>query len=271
MKLGIFAKTFERPTVEGIFEAVGAYDLECVQFNMSCAGLSSMPDEIDPAVITRIHTAAQASGVEITALSGTFNMIHPDPQERQEGLRRLRILAAACQGLGASVITLCTGTRDPVNMWRRRPENDSPQAWSDLLQAVEAALLIAEEEQVILAFEPEHANVVNSAGRGRALLDAMRSPRLKVVMDGANLIDPGGDQKRVLEEAFDLLGEEIILAHGKDRTADGGFCAAGQGILDYTHYLRLLQTRASSAPLILHGLAEAQVTASLQFLNGRVG
>ena len=267
MKLGIFAKTFERPTVEEVLEAVRAHNLACVQFNMLCAGLPSMPDTIEPAVIARIQSAAQSAGVELAAMSGTYNMIHPDPHKREQGLRSLRVLAGACRELGIGVITLCTGTRDPLDMWHWHPDNDSPQAWSDLLHTVEAALHIAEQAQVTLAFEPEHANVVNSAVRARALLDAMQSPRLKVVMDGANLIDPGVDQKPVLDEAFELLGEDIAIAHCKDRTAEGGFCAAGQGILNYEHYLNLFQAISFSGPLILHGLDENQVAASLEFLQ----
>lgn len=271
MRLGIFAKTFERPSVEEVLEAVRGHGLDCVQFNMSCAGLPSLPDTIDSGVITRIHSAAQASGVRIAALSGTFNMIHPDTQTRANGLARLRTQAGCCQGIGASVVTLCTGTRDPINMWHRHPENDSLEAWADLLRSIETALSIAEEANVILAFEPEHANVINSAARGRALLDEMQSKRLRIIMDGANLIEPGGDQKRILDEAFDLLGEEIIIAHAKDRTADGGFCAAGMGILDYEYYLRLLQTHSSNAPLILHGLNENQVDSCLHFLQHKLG
>jgi len=49
------------------------------------------------------------------------------------------------------------------------------------------ALQIAEACDVTLAFEPEVANVIDSARKGRRLLDEMRSPRLKVVMDAANL------------------------------------------------------------------------------------
>jgi sugar phosphate isomerase/epimerase len=270
MRLGIFAKTFERPSVVAVFEAVKAHALHCVQFNLSCAGLPTLPDAIDPAVITRIHDTAESAGIEIVALSGTYNMIHPDPQVRQRDLRRLRTLAAACPGLGTSVITLCTGTRDPADMWRWHPENTSPQAWSDLLHATEAALHIAEEAHVTLAFEPERANVVYSAARGHALLAAMQSPLLKVVIDGANLITPGDDQRAVLDEAFDLLGEHLIIAHAKDRGADDGVRAVGQGILDYDHYLRLLQARAFTGPLIIHGLAEAQVDTSLRFLNDKL-
>jgi sugar phosphate isomerase/epimerase len=272
MRLGIFSRTFARPTVEDVFDAVRACGLSCVQFNMSSAGLPPLPDEIAPSLITRIHEASLSRDIEIIAVSGTYNMIHPDPQVQQTGLRRLRTLAAACQGLGTSVITLCTGTRDPADMWHWHPENASSQAWSDLLRAMEAALHIAEEEQVTLAFEPERANVVSTAALGHALLAAMQSPRLKVVIDPANLIVPGNERQmsQILEEAFDLLGEHIVIAHAKDRGADDTFRAAGEGILDYDHYLRLLQASAFTGPLILHGLAEEQVDAALQFLYSKL-
>src|SRR5437870_1800850 len=113
MRLGIFAKTFSRPTVEGVFDAVREHRLDCVQFNMACAGLPSLPDHIAPFLVTHIREASMSRGIEIAAVSGIYNMIHPDPEVRQAGLRRLRTLASACHGMRTSVITLCTGTRNP--------------------------------------------------------------------------------------------------------------------------------------------------------------
>ena len=170
------------------------------------------------------------------------------------------------------MITLCTGTRDPKNMWRWHPENTSPQAWEDLLRSMNAALQIAEEEDVTLAFEPEQANVINTASKGRSLLDAMQSPRLKVVMDAANLVVPGTEQQMhsVLNEAFDLLGEHIVLAHAKDRGIDDTFQAAGSGVLDYDYYLRSLEAVSFDGPLIIHGLTEAQVDTAVWFLRDRL-
>jgi sugar phosphate isomerase/epimerase len=183
MRLGIFARTFARPQVEGVFDAVKEHQFDCVQFNLACAGLSTLPDTLAPSLAIRIREAAMSRGIEIAAVSGTYNMIHPDLDVRQAGLHRLRTLASACHSMGTSIITLCTGTRDPKNMWRWHPENASSQAWSDLLSSMEAALRIAEEEQVTLAFESERANVVNTAAKGHALLAAMQSPYLKVVID----------------------------------------------------------------------------------------
>jgi sugar phosphate isomerase/epimerase len=272
MQLGIFAKTFDRPTVEEVFDAVRAHRLGCVQFNMACAGLPPLPDAIEPSLSARISTAATRSGVEIAAVSGTYNMIHPDTEVRQAGLRHLRVLASACKGMGTSVITLCTGSRDADNMWRWHPANASPQAWSDLLSSMESALRIAEEERVTLAFEPEQANVVNSAAKGRALLAAMQSPRLKVIIDPANLIVAANkrEMRQVLDEAFDLLGEHIILAHAKDRGEDDTFQAAGEGMLDYDYYVHLLRSTAFEGSLILHGLSEAQVDDALRFVRSKL-
>jgi sugar phosphate isomerase/epimerase len=272
MQLGIFARTFARPTLAEIFDAVVAHDLQCVQFNMACVGLPSLPDHIENDVIARIRSEATSRVINIAAVSGTYNMIHSDSEQRQAGLRRLRVLASACKHMGTSIITLCTGTRDPENMWRWHPENTSPQAWKDLLSSMEAALHIAEEEGIILAFEPERANVINTAARGRALLDTMQSPRLKVVMDPANLIAPENMQHmhHILDEAFDLLGEDIVLAHAKDIGSDNTFQPAGTGILDYDYYLQHLKAAHTVIPLIIHGLSEAQVDAAVRFLRAKL-
>src|SRR5688500_5128274 len=118
MRLGIFAKTFARPTVEAVFDAIRSHGLVCAQFNFACAGLEPMPERIEPALCDRIRVAASERSVELVAVSGTFNMIHPDEARRADGLKRLRTLAEVCPKLRIPVVTLCTGTRDRENMWR---------------------------------------------------------------------------------------------------------------------------------------------------------
>ena len=56
-------------------------------------------------------------------------------------------------------------------MWRRHPDNDKPDAWSDLLATLDQLVPVAEEHGVVLGIEPEHANVIDSAQRARLLLD----------------------------------------------------------------------------------------------------
>ena len=273
MRLGIFAKTFPRSSLEETLDAVRAHRMGCVQFNMSCAGLPTLPEEIPPDLIDRIREEMNKRDLRMSAVSGTFNMIHPDPGKRRDYLRRLRVLAGACGRLGTSVITLCTGTRDPKDMWRYHPENATPEAWRDLLASVEQSVRVAEVHEVTLAFEPEVNNVVDSAKRGRLLLDEMQSSRLKVVIDAANLFRAGelAHSDEVLDEAFELLGEDIVIAHAKDVKNTGEVVAAGLGDLDYDRYLWSLRAAGFDGPLILHGLEESEVEGSVAFLRARLG
>lgn len=274
MNIGIFAKTFPRPTLGATLEAVRSHGLGCVQFNWACAGLPSLPEAIDDNLVDHVRHELDVRAFQVAAVSGTFNMCHPEPGEREAGLRRLRVLAATCDRLGATTITLCTGSRDPHDMWRRHPDNDTPQAWAAMTACMAQALQIAEDHQLTLAFEPEVANVVDTARKGRRLLDEMRSPRLKVVMDAANLFRAGdlARMEAVLSEAFELLGQDIILAHAKDLSQDGaaGHEAAGTGVLDYDLYLKLLRASHYSGPLILHSLSEAQVDPAVAFLRAKL-
>jgi len=271
MQIGIFTSVFERTNLARRLEAVRQLGLNCVQFDLSSAGVASLPDRVEPEFCDHIHAAFSAQGVRMSAINGTFNMIHPDLNARREGLQRLHELALNCERLGTSLITLCTGSRDPQSMWRRHPDNDAPDAWNDLLHTMEEALTRTEETGVTLAFEPEVSNTVDSARKARLLLDTLQSPRLKVVMDGANIFHTGElpQMRAILTEAIDLLGPDIALAHAKDLDHDGdaGHLAAGTGLLDYPLYLSLLRRAGFTGPIILHGLSEAQAPDSVAFLR----
>lgn len=271
MKPGIFAKTFQRGTLEEVLDAMQSLGLSATQFNMACAGLTPLPEHISPELSRVIGDGLKQRGMSMSAVSGTFNMIHPHPAEREQGLKCLRVLAEACKEMGTETITLCTGSMDPVNMWAYHPGNASPEAWRLLTSSMEQALTLAQQYHVGLAIEPEAANVVSSAPLARRLLDEMQSPYLKIVMDAANLYPAGnkGAFSTVLEEAFELLGSDIVLAHAKDVLNEEGtvFGAAGQGLVDYRHYISLLHASGYRGPLVLHGLREDEVPRSLAFLN----
>ncbi len=274
MQIGIMSGTFARATLEEELNAVANHGISCMQFGLSSAGVTKIPTHIDSELCDRIREEMRARNITMTALGGTYNMIHPDLQRRADGLRNLRVLASACDKLGTSAITLCTGTRDPDNMWRRHPDNDTPEAWDDLVVSMRQAIEVAEEYQVTLAFEPEVANVVDSAIKARRIIDQIGSPYLKVVMDGANIFHTGElpRMREILDEAFALLGEHIAFAHAKDLDRDGeaGHLAAGKGLLDYDQYLSLLNDVDPDVPIILHGLSEAEVEGCVAFLREKI-
>jgi sugar phosphate isomerase/epimerase len=269
MRLGIFSKTFDGAEPSGVLAAVRAAGFTAAQYKMACSGLPAMPDAIDAAAARAVAQAAQMHGVRLAAVSGTYNMIHPDPAVRAAGHARLDVLAAACAGLGTSLITLCTGTRGAQDQWRAHGDNDSPAAWRDLLASMEIAAGIAERHGVDLGIEPELANVVSSAPRARALIDQLGSARLRIVLDPANLFEVAtlAEQRSTVAQAIDLLADRIALGHAKDRRTDGSFATAGTGVLDYPHYLACLKRAGFDGPVVTHGLAAAEAAGVAAFLQ----
>jgi sugar phosphate isomerase/epimerase len=271
MRLGIFARTFQRNSLEEILDAIVEHSIRAVHFNYACAGLASLPEEIEEGALQAIRKSFQDRNLDRVAVSGTFNAIHPDREFRKKQTDLCCGVIRSAKPLGTGVVTLCTGTRDADNMWRRHPDNESEAAWKDLLATLEILVSVAEEEGTILGIEPETANVIDSAPKARRLLDAMKTPTLKIVLDGANLFFPEtlDRMEEILKEATDLLGPDLIMAHAKDIVHDPNrkSQAAGTGLLDYEIYLRCLSEAGFDGPLILHNLEESEVETSLAFVR----
>lgn len=272
MQLGIFAKTFPGTDPAAVLRAVAAAGYAGTQFNMACCGLPALPDAVEPPVLAAVGAAARDSGVALSALSATYNMIHPDPAVRQDGLARLGVLVEAAGALGIPLVTLCTGTRDAEDQWRHHPDNARPEAWADLTREMERALALAEAAGVDLGVEPEQANVVTSAADGRRLIAEMGSRRLKLVIDPANLFERASraEARRIVAEAVDLAGDAIAMAHAKDRDAAGGFVTAGTGVVDFPDFIARLRAVGFDGPVVTHGLTAAEAPGVAAFLRGEV-
>jgi sugar phosphate isomerase/epimerase len=270
MQLGIFAKTFTGTSPGPVLAAVRAAGFSAAQYNMACSGLNALPDRIPPDAAEAVAKAAAAQGLNIAAVSATYNMAHPDPAARASGRAALAAIAAAAPAMGTRLLTLCTGSRDALDQWRHHPDNQSQAAWSDMRAECEALLAIAEEHDLLLGIEPELGNVVNSASAAARLLREAGSPRLRIVFDPANLFEraAASEQRHIFDAALDMLGGAVSLAHAKDRTADGGFAAAGLGVIDWAHYLGALKRIGFDGALIVHGLTAQEAPDAAAFLGG---
>ncbi len=278
MELGMYTLELSRPTVEALFRDIRGYGFTQVQFDFLSVAGEQMPASIDEALIRRIRGAADESGVKIVAVNGTFNMIHPDPLAREDGILRFGELARHMKALGCDLVTLCTGSRDPVNMWRWHEDNAGERAWDDLMESMRRVLAIAEAHDLTLGLEPEASNCMNTAERCRRLLDVFGSARLKVIMDIANLFQKGQARpenvRPVMRNAFDLLGGHIALAHGKDiREGEGlHFTHAGGGIVDFPYFKELLDECGYRGCMLLHGIKrEEEFSQSVEFVRRAMG
>jgi sugar phosphate isomerase/epimerase len=269
MQLGIFAKTFPGSDPRAVLDAAHRAGYAVVQYNMACSGIGSLPAVISPETAEAVRAAATAETVGIPAVSATYNMIHPDMSRRAAGRQAFAAIAAAAPGMGARLVTLCTGSRDADDQWRAHPENQSAGAWQDLLDEFAEILPLAERHGITLGVEPERGNVIDSAARARQLLDTLGNERVKIVLDAANLVDgaPQRDWAAIIEGAAELLHADIVLAHAKDRTVDGQVAAPGLGAIDFGHFARTLRAIGFDGALVTHGLGADKAASAAEFLR----
>ena len=270
-ELGIFARTFPRASAGEAAAAVAAAGFGLVQLNLSAVGLPTLPgpaetSELDFGAIGR---AFEESGIGVWGLSASYNMVHPDPAVRAGQTAAAVALIGRAPELGVTAVTLCTGSRDPDNMWHRHPGNDEPSAWHDLRASLDALLPAAAAAGVRLGIEPEPGNVIADAGRARRLLDELGGDAqlTGIILDPANLVTvaTAGRQADILAAAAEELAGAIFCLHAKD-VVESGYAAAGTGQLDYGLVLALLAGTPAGTPLIVQDAAEDDVARVRDFL-----
>ena len=178
MRLGIFAKTF--PGVEPGHGARGGRGgrLRPRSTTWPAPACRRCPMTSRDETATAIAQASAASGVALCAVSGTYNMIHPDPSVRGDGLRRLAVLIAARRGdRHRARDALHRHARPGRPVARTIPTTPRREAWRDLRAEMEKAVAIAERHDFDLGIEPELANVVDSPRKARRLIDEIGERR----------------------------------------------------------------------------------------------
>lgn len=269
IQLGIFAKTFDRKTSAKLADAIALAGYECTQFNMASIGLETLPEEVDETSLSAVKRDFEASRVAIPVISGTYNMIAPDPKVVEQGRLGFRVLAEASKALGYSTITLCTGTRHAEDKWKSHPDNAGEEAWRDFRAELDRLIEIAETYDVTLGVEPEPSNVISSPQAARRLLDEVGSERVKIVFDPFNLVDwtKRDHASDTLLRAYDFLADSTSIIHAQDMRNDGKPCAAGTGFINFDRLFNLFLHGGFSGPIIAHGFGESEAAATAKFLR----
>ena len=106
------------------------------------------------------------------------------------------------------MLTVCSGSMDPKDKWRRHSANDDKASWVMMCKEFEVICAIADSNEILIGVEPDLANIVSSAERGADLLKTFAGGPIRIVFDPANIIENVALEKHnnTIEKAFDLLG-----------------------------------------------------------------
>ena len=265
----IFSRTYPMRQVAEVVQAIQMDGFLGAHMNLSSFGMESLPQAVDETVLKIGQAAAERLGVKLVGLSGSYNMAHPDAEIRRSMRSGFGQVLKAAKMLAIPIVTLCTGSRDPENMWAYHPQNSSPEAWTDLRTELDWALAEAASLDLLLAIEPEPGNIIRDAKMARKLLNEVQAPHLKIILDAANLIGADGlsRQEEIVSEALELLGSEVVLAHAKDIDSSGKVVPPGRGAVDLPAFVKALAQTGFRGALIGHGFETRDTAQAGQMLR----
>ena len=186
-RLGVFARTFRRETPRQVAEAVADAGYKMAHWNFAAIGLPTLPEELTPELCDEVRQAFDAVGVSIASVSATYNLISPSVNDAIANMVRAWKVIELAPRLGASVVTICTGTRDPDDMWRAHPDNGEHYWQWQALRTIEALAPHAKKAKVTLGIEPEPGNTVADAAIARRFFEYMKP----TIAAGIVLVRPG--------------------------------------------------------------------------------
>ena len=143
-----------------------------------------------------------------------------------------------------------------------------------MLASMAAARAAAEAHGVTLAFEPEHDNVVRDArGRRAGCSTSCARRTLRIVLDAANLLVPERARPpgaRSCARRSSCSAPTSCSPTPRTSAATARSSPPAAATLDYALYVELLEAAGYTGPLVLHGLAEAEVPDAVAFLRARL-
>ncbi len=207
-----------------------------------------------------------------------INIIHPDPGERKDARRYVIEQCEAAERVGCPMVTTHTGTMSDDIPISPHPKNWTWESWNLSVEALKEILDATSGMKVRLGIEAVNMTASNSPRAHRQLIDEIGDPRIKICLDPVNMMHLAVYYRNaeLIEECFDLLGDDIIAAHAKDTwvlpnrmSAYITECAPGKGILDYVTYLRGLSTLSTPCPLIIEHIPDEEFPGAKQYLEKR--
>ncbi len=178
----------------------------------------------------------RSAGIAIHSIGVYTNLIHPDPAERKANLAYFEAMMRV--GVWMNVRTFITEAGHYYNPAEPAPSVEyhfQQEVWDRMVATGRQLAGLAEQHDAVVLCEPFYRHFLASAKRTRLYLEEVGSPRIRALLDPANLLEVND-----LPEMFEQLGTYIDCLHAKDRKlhVDRGV-PAGQGDLDYGKFVEL--------------------------------
>jgi len=274
MRLGIRGHDLGKDTPVNFAKSVVDAKLESIQLVLPKA--IDFPSEVPPILNDDLTTAVKHAlvehGVKVAMMGAYFNPIHSDKELVAKTVENFKNHLKKAKFFGTDYVGTETGSYND-DQWTWHENNDSEEAFQEVLRVFRELLPVAAEAGTFLTIEPAYHHVISTPARLKRLVDELDSPHVRVIFDLFNLLHKGNtDEQRVLvDEMVENFNDKIVIVHAKDFIlADGELVqvAPGKGNLDYPYLISRLRTLQTTPDIVLEGVVGEDIAFSREFLSG---
>ncbi|KGE72781.1 sugar phosphate isomerase/epimerase family protein [Spirochaeta lutea] len=272
--IGMRAHDLGTMNLAQLSSALHASGVGCIQLALSkaLADFPYRPGTLSPGFAQTVRSALAARGVSIAVLGSYVNLIHPDPETRNQHLQRFAEHLQFSRDFGCSIVGTETGHKSSDGS--PHPATQSAESFAELLSSAEFLAARAAQAGVFAALEPvADKHPLSTIERTAKLLTTLDHPNLKIIFDPVNLIPSQGigDQTDFLTSAFQAFGEQMVCIHAKDfrihRGQKIGTLPAGTGELDYPLLMKLIKTHKPGIHVLLENTSPESLPQAKAFLE----
>lgn len=272
MRLGIRAHDMEKASLDKLIENIHNKGFCCTQLALGKAVYDFKVNNgmMTPGFAMYIKELCIEHKVDICVLGCYLNLCNPDPVKLEEIVEKYKAHIRFASVLGCAVVGTETGA---VNTeYKFESANHSEEALEIFIKNLRPIIDYCEKMGVIFAIEPVYKHVVCNVERARKVLDAINSPNLQIIFDPVNLLHVGNieEQDKIIEDAFEILGDDIAVIHCKDYRVEGDeliSIPAGQGSFNYPLLMKYIKERKPYIHISLENTSPENAIQTRDFMN----
>ncbi|QCJ44703.1 sugar phosphate isomerase/epimerase [Bacillus sp. S3] len=269
--IGIRAHDIQNPSLEEVADVVAKKGLTSVQLALkkSLTDVNSELGSLSPGFAHTIGSIFKRRDLHIAVLGCYINMIHPDLTQRRMELDRFKEHIRFARDFGCSIVGTETGNVRAEMVYTE--ENYQEQPFLEVVESVKELVQEAEKFGVIVGIEGGINHPIHTPLLMKRLLDLIPSNNLQVIYDPANFIsrDNYQHQDAVIQEAFDLFGDRMVILHAKDFIIEDDqvkMVPVGHGLLHYDVLFHFVKRKKPYITILMESTTEPHIDGSMAYL-----
>lgn len=254
-KIGMRAHDYGKKSIEELVGNIAGDGYQTIQLALKKAiiNVDNIEDGLTKDIAIHTERILYEQNIDISVLGAYLNYGTIDVQARENNVRIFNKHIELAKDFGARLVGTETGSLD-VN-YKSHENNHKKEGFDMFRSSLEVMADKARTCKVNIGIEPVAHHILHTAKATREMLDCIDSKFVKVIFDPVNIItaDNYKQQEYLIKEMFDLVGDSILVVHGKDYVIDQGhktIVSPGKGLLDYELVTNLIKQSNNEVDLL---------------------